>query len=287
MIMSITIDVCTEEDLEATDAVVMAAYNVRQSRMEALCHHLAFQPDGSFVAKYESAVVGFGAVVDYGLFAYVGLMSVAPSMQKRGIGALMLERLLACLDERGCATVLLDASSAGRSLYERYGFVEDDTTVVLKQTEQTVSPHHIPKDGSISPLASKDIASVIAFDAPCFGTERGNVLAAYWADDPQRALVTHDATGQIAGYVIAQPTVIGPWVARTAEDAEKVLLRVLAFSYESAPNVFVSAQNADAIELLNRYGFTQQRTLSHMRRGKPVQRNRHSALYGQASLGMG
>jgi predicted N-acetyltransferase YhbS len=90
--MTITIDVLTSDDLEATNVVVMAAYNVQQSRMEALSRHLLFQPDGSFVAKDDGVVVGFGAVVDYGLFAYIGLMSVVPSMQKRGIGAMILER---------------------------------------------------------------------------------------------------------------------------------------------------------------------------------------------------
>jgi predicted N-acetyltransferase YhbS len=156
MHMTISIDLLTVDDLEATNTIVMAAYNVRQSRMEALRRHLLFQPDGSFVAKDDGAIVGFGAVVDYGLFAYVGLMSVAPSMQKRGIGALILERLLAYLDERGCATVLLDASPAGKPLYDRFGFVEEDTTVVLKQTEQVPLPHNriLSSNASISMAAS-------------------------------------------------------------------------------------------------------------------------------------
>jgi hypothetical protein len=87
--------------------------------------------------------------------------------------------------------------------------------------------------------------------------------------------------------LIAQPSVIGPWVVRTSADAGELLLHALAVPYESAPSVFVSAYNKDALDLLNRYGFTQQRILSHMHRGNPVQRARRSALYGQASLGMG
>ncbi len=35
------------------------------------------------------------------------------------------------------------------------------------------------------------------------------------------------------------------------------------------------------------YNFSQQRGLSHMYKGKHVQRSRHTMLYGQASLGFG
>jgi hypothetical protein len=43
----------------------------------------------------------------------------------------------------------------------------------------------------------------------------------------------------------------------------------------------------EALRLLKRYGFGEQRVLSHMRKGKHVQRSRHIMLYGQASLGFG
>src|SRR5712691_7416587 len=127
--MSASVHPFTETELEATDEVVMAAYNVQHSRKKALRRYLALQPDGSFLAKHNSTVIGFGAAIDYGPFAYIGLMSVHPSVQKQGIGRLLLERLLDWLDERGCATLLLDATPLGAALYERYGFIEDDVTV--------------------------------------------------------------------------------------------------------------------------------------------------------------
>src|SRR5438093_12615489 len=113
MLMNISIHPFTEAELEAADEVIMAAYNIQHSRKETLHRYLALQQDGSFLAKQDGTIVGFGAVIDYGSFAYVGLMSVLPTMQKRGIGRLLMEHLLAWLDARGCATVLLDATPVG------------------------------------------------------------------------------------------------------------------------------------------------------------------------------
>src|SRR5436309_123683 len=128
--MSISIQPFTAAELEATDAVIMAAYNIQHSRKESLLRYLALQPGGSFVAQYNGRVVGFGGAMDYGPFAYIGLMCIHPSMQKRGIASLLMEQLLAWLEARGCPTILLDASTVGIPLYKHYGFMEDDQTLV-------------------------------------------------------------------------------------------------------------------------------------------------------------
>jgi hypothetical protein len=64
----------TEDLLDATDTVVMAAYHLTHSRKDRLRRYLDLQPGGSFVALLDETVAGFGAVMDYRWFAYVGLM---------------------------------------------------------------------------------------------------------------------------------------------------------------------------------------------------------------------
>jgi GNAT superfamily N-acetyltransferase len=284
--MSLSISPLTEADLVETAEVVKAAYNVPYSRKDSLQLYLALQSGGSFIAKNNGSVVGFGGALDYGPFAYIGLMSVHPSMQKQGIGGLLLERLLSWLETRACPTILLDASPAGALLYTRYAFIEDDITVVMQQTQRIPPPHHLP--AGVSVLAEEDFHALVAFDAPYFGVERGAVLAAYRDDNPERVLIARDLYGQITGYLIVQPMVLGPWVARTPEDAERLLIHALAlYNNESQSSVFVSAHNSAAMQLLTRYGFSQQRDLSHMYKGKPVERSRRTAIFGQASLGLG
>lgn len=255
----------TEDLLDATHAVVVVAYHATHSRKDRLRRYLDLQPGSSFVALLDETVVGFGAVMDYGRFAYVGLLSVRPDMQKRGIGAALLEHCLAWAHGRQSPTLLLDATPAGFPLYQRYGFVEEDQTVVLQQTRPAGLSLHLP--ATVTPLQMEQFSELVSFDTPAFGDERSAVLAAYRADDPQRVVVARDASGHLSGYLLAQADVLGPWVARTLQDAERLLQHALALPFRSAPSVFVSAQHQQALVLLERAGFTQQRRLSHMRKG--------------------
>jgi GNAT superfamily N-acetyltransferase len=263
----------------------MAAYKVSRSRKESLRCYLTFDSAHAFVAKEGETVVGFGGVLDYGPFAYVGLMAVSPAVQKQGIGQLLLERLLAWLEVRGCPTTLLDASVVGEPLYRRNDFQEDDQTAVWQQVEHVLLPRILPL--GVSQLAEADVPALVQFDAPHFGSERAQVLTAFCTRYPHRVLVTRAAGGEITGYAIAQFHVIGPWVANSKDDAERLLVHALALPFESKPNVFVSARNTAALNVLARYGFAQQRTLSHMWLGKHIARNRATTLYGQTSLGFG
>ncbi len=283
--MSITIFPFTEVELEATDEVVMAAYKVSQSRKDSLRSYLTFDSAVAFVAKEDDTVVGFGGVLDYGQFAYVGLMAVSPTVQKRGVGQLLLERLLAWLEARSCPTTLLDASTVGEPLYRRNGFQADDQTAVWQQVEHIRLPRLLPL--GVSQLVEADVSALVQFDAPQFGSERAQLLTAFCTRYPHRVLVTRAVDGEITGYAIAQFHVIGPWVASTKDDAGRLLVHALALPFESKPNVFVSVHNTNALNLLARYGFAQQRTLSHMWTGKHIVRNRATTLYGQASLGFG
>ncbi len=283
--MTFSVHPFQEVDVDAVSAVVMAAYNLPDGRKDTLYRYLALQPDGAFVVKDNASIVGFGAALDYGLFAYIGLMSVHPSAQKRGVGRLLMDTLLFWLERRGCQTVLLDASQAGAPLYLHYGFVEDDRTVDVRQLQNIALPHgHAER---VTLLHNEDFVKLVAFDAAHFGASRETLLRAFYADDPQRVFVTHDSNNELSGYLIAQTRTIGPWVAHSPEDAEQLLRHALTLPYSAEPMVFVSAHHADALALLARYRFTQTRSLSHMRKGTVIERHRATTLYGQASLGFG
>lgn len=285
VLMSISILPFTQADLIATDSVVKTAFNIDESRQASLQRYLTLPSSGSFVARCDNKIIGFGGTLDYGPFAYIGLMSVHPSMQHKGVGKLLFAQLLAWLEGRQCPTILLDASSSGAPLYYQAGFIAEDATVVLHQTQPSPLSAQLPPGVSI--LTDEDFPALVAFDTPHFGSDRGELLASFRARAPERVLITRDEQGHITGYLIAQANTIGPWITRTAEDAERLLLHALALPFKKKPGMFVSAHNSAALQLLTRYGFSQQRTLSHMRKGIPIQRNRQTTLYGQASLGWG
>jgi GNAT superfamily N-acetyltransferase len=85
----------------------------------------AFAHTWNVVARRDGEVAGLGRLLDDGvLYASVWDMLVAPEAQRQGIGDEILTRLLAQAESRSL-TVLV-ATAAGRTLYERHGFVPSD-----------------------------------------------------------------------------------------------------------------------------------------------------------------
>ena len=279
----IVIRTLVEADVDAADAIMVPAYGVPRSRKRELRHYLALQPDGWLLALLDGEPAGLGGATDYGPFAYIGLMAVLPALQRRGIASAIMDRLLAWIAAHGCPTAMLDASHAGERLYEKLGFVDDDTVFQYFQDDCAVRPRPPERVG---PLLEADLAALEAFDTPIFGASRAAVFATFLGDLPDRAFVARDESGALAGYVFAQPQTIGPWAARGPAEAEALLAAALALDFEEAPRVLIPGANSHGAGLLLRYGFSPQRALRHMRLG-PAVPARRDLVYGQASFAIG
>lgn len=283
--MNLSVRHLTEADLEVAGTIAMAAYERTQSFEAEVRYSLTLQPDGWFLALRDEEPVGLGGAVDYGPFAYLGLMSVLPAVQSRGIGMALMERILAWADDRGCPTILLNARPRAVSLYERCGFIEIDRTLQLQRANNLPLPQSSASQVTI--LSGDELLKVAAFDAQAFGAERLPALSTYAALVPERFLVSHDATGQVTGFLVARYGQLGPWIAATVADAEQLLLQALALPFSSPPTVSLSARHHAGLDLLARYDFRLQRALPHMRRGQPLQRDSQHGIYGMDSLGLG
>ncbi len=287
--MSVSIRNITPADLDIADAILVSAYETGRSRRRELQRGLDLQPDGWFLALLDGRPVGVGGAVDYGPFASVGLMAVLPNARRRGVAARLLARILTWLDGRGCPRAALSATEAGTSLYRRYGFVDEGQTLVFRPQDNMPLPTPglaLSPSTRVTVLRREELPELIAFDAPLFGAERAGLLAAYWADDPRRTLVAREASGAIAGYLVAQPRILGPWAATTEEVADSLLTAALALPFESGPIAIIGDTSA-AIEALPRHGLTHQGTLLHMTRGATAMPGQPRSIYGQASFALG
>ncbi len=85
---------------------------------------LDLQPDGCFVAEYDGTAVGTTTTCIFGSVAWIAMVLVTETARGRGVGTALMEHALRFLDERGIATVRLDARPMGQPIYERLGFVE-------------------------------------------------------------------------------------------------------------------------------------------------------------------
>src|SRR5688572_22221589 len=104
--------------------MLRTAFAAERSFGPRLRRYLAMQADGWLLAEEDGQVAGMVGAIDYGAFAYVGLMGVHPRQQGRGIGRGLLATLLGWLDGRGLPCVMLDATEVGARLYQQLGFVD-------------------------------------------------------------------------------------------------------------------------------------------------------------------
>ena len=275
----------TFDELEKIDPVLMAAYDKKSSFKSQLQRNLALQPDGWLVAESNGMLVGVVGATDYGGFAYVGLMAVHPAFQRQGIVTMLIEHLLAWLDERGCYEVALDATISGAPLYARHGFIEMEKSFSLQQ-QNKLKKHHSSFE-NINIMHSSDLDELAAFDEMLFGANRRSLFVSLFSELPNRAFIARDRDNRFVGYLFAQSQIIGSWAARTPKLAEALFLKALSLPFNGAPRVLVPEANSTAKTLLLHYGFKQQLTLSHMRRGKSNISDRRAFMYGMTDFALG
>jgi predicted N-acetyltransferase YhbS len=293
--MSAAADVRTmrEDDLEAVDALLQAAFDRPASFLDHVRLTRRLQPDGVFVAERAGQVVATVGAVDYGKLAYVGLMAVSPAVQSQGIGRRLMEHLLSWLQDRGCPMALLDATDRGAVMYESMRFVDDATAYVYVLPEGVAGPARPGKQAvapGVRPATADDLDALVAFDAPRFGADRRKLLAALLVEQRQPCLMAFDAAGQLQGYLFLR-AVLGPWVAETHKIAEALLTAASAElsnqAIEAPPSVMVPRSNVLALKLLSSHGFVEQRRLRHMRLGGACPPGRPECLFGQSSFAHG
>lgn len=282
--MSISIRHATLADIDIADPIVMAAYNIQSARMN-LQRNMRIQPDGWFLVFLDERPVGFGGITGYGAFAYVGMISTHPDVQRRGIGRILMEELHAWARQQSCSTILLDASDVGAKLYTALGYQEDDTVGIFACDDYT--PLAASEPPPVEHLTPAHLTQIATFDEAFFGANRTNVITTFLQEYPERGFVTRDANGLISGYLIAQTNILGPWVASNATDAERLLRQALTLSYNgTGPATIFSPTNSNALAILTRYGFTQKNLLTHMRYG-PKPERRRTMIYGQTNFALG
>jgi ribosomal-protein-alanine N-acetyltransferase len=106
-----------EEDLFAPDTWTAAMYRDELGRPDTR-HYL--------VAENGPGVVGYGGLIAYDDEAHIATLGVAPDRQGEGLGALLLDALLAEADRRS-PVVLLEVradNDVAQGLYRRRGFAE-------------------------------------------------------------------------------------------------------------------------------------------------------------------
>ena len=230
---------------------------------------LRLEPDGCFVAEWAHAPAGTATTLVYGVeLAWIGMVLVQPDLRRRGVGTALLEHCLAHLERRGVRCVKLDATPAGRPVYERLGF-KPESTLTRWEAARALLPgrqHHQARvwdAGAVGRLASLDLRA--------FGVVRLGVLRAL-ARGSRLALLTEALAGRVTGFGLARPgaraNYLGPVVASSGLVARTLLDGLLAACKRRRVFCDLRADNRAAVAWARRRGFVRQREFTRMYRGE-------------------
>jgi GNAT superfamily N-acetyltransferase len=134
---------------------------------------LATERDGCFLAECNGVPAGTATTTIYGPeLGWIGMVLVHPDFRRRGIGSALLQHSISYLRGCGVRCIKLDATPAGKMVYDRLGFRIEWTLnrwVGRPATEKPPLP--APR-----PWQAADAALVDSLDANAFGVSRRALL---------------------------------------------------------------------------------------------------------------
>lgn len=170
-------------------------------------------------------LAGVVVLTRYGTtLATVGMMLVASSHSRKGLGGRLLRHVLALA---GTAVVYLTATDYGRPLYERLGFRAVDSSVTYRG--QLPAPSTAGADEPpMRRVAAADMADLLAVDAAVFGADREQVLRELPGFADEFGVLGSPAAGFGAAWAKDGTRVIGPLVAPDLDSATRLITGLAA-----------------------------------------------------------
>ncbi len=225
------------------------------------------QPQGCFVAELDGVPVATTVTCTFGSVAWIAMVLVEATARRKGIATALLKHALDCLDRQGVRTVRLDATAAGRPVYEKLGFTAEYSLTRY----EGIAPAPEAQPGIVTADASS-FAEVVALDRRMTGACREKMLHRLFEESPGEMRLLCRAR-RVEGFVTtrrgANASHIGPCIAEG--DAGAVLLKDALRRCAGGP-VFIDVpdDNAGAVQVVEAGGLKVQRHFTRMRRGDRI-----------------
>lgn len=241
------------------------------------------QPECRPVVAVEAGeIVGTGVGTANGPVGWIGAIFVDARFRRRGIGRGVTDAVIEGLDQAGCRTLVLVASSEGRPMYERMGFAEQSAYVTLEApgTADTAGP-----DEAVHAFGPTDLDTIAALDREATGEDRRHMISRFATETSARVLV--GATGSVDAFTLRAPWGGGATIARSLEDGVRILAaRRAAVGPERPVRAGLPLENAAGIERLAQLGWKRSWNAPRLIRGEPIAW-RPEGIYGQFAMALG
>ena len=254
----------TLADLPFADSVrALAGWNQTRADWERF---LAIEPDGCFLAEWDGARAGTATTTVYGPeLAWIGMVLVHPDYRRRGIGKALLRGCIHYLRDRGLRCIKLDATPAGKVVYDSLGFREEWT--LTRWAGQPAPLELATFDPTLRPWRETDTLLVESLDVAAFGVSRHRLLSAL-ARQRASAMVLDSGQGHIASFGMTRPgsraLYLGPMVAASAEAGVRLVEALLSDCNGQTVFWDIPDQNEPALAWARQHGFGVQRPLIRM-----------------------
>ncbi|HAF23469.1 MAG TPA: hypothetical protein DCK93_11270 [Blastocatellia bacterium] len=260
----------------------LAQWNQTENDWLRLLH---LEPSGCFCATIDGDVVATTTTTTYGHeLAWIGMVLVDPGRRQLGIATKLMHVAIDYLSRAGVTTIKLDATLAGRSLYENLGFKKES---LIERWEGIAGTGAV----ACSPLDTAARREALVLDRRAFGAERSKLIEMLIEDSYVAPLVATKADGRLTGYALARQgtaaVYVGPLLA-TGTDAATTLLEGL-LSQMSGQRVYID-MNTDfegGRKILTERGLVKQRDLIRMSYGKESKAGSSPSIFAIAGPEIG
>lgn len=236
---------------------------------------------GSFIASYRGLEAGTVTTVSYqNRLHWIGMVLVAEEFRRLGIGTALLEAAIAAV--QGLGAVCLDATPAGKKLYDTLGF--RDVVPLSRWLRQPGEAAPRP-DSLCQPLTEAMLPAAAEYDRPIFGANRTAILRALARRAVPLAYAAGHA-GRLSGYCLGRygshSTQIGPVAADSLESARDLFLTALQPCSGQRVIVDIPLHQPDWIQFLRGLGFVEQRPFMRMSLGNFTLAEQHAKQFAIA-----
>jgi GNAT superfamily N-acetyltransferase len=219
----------------------------------------------SLLAEIENQIIGSAIAMNYSNeVVWIGMVLVNKAFRGKGISKMLLSDLLNQL--HSCRSVKLDATPAGRPVYEKYGFY--DEYIIHRMTNLSMEIcQSIKSDIKAEPILSSDIPEVIALDGLFFGAERSLLVKSLIDENPEKCwCVKKD--GRITALGLGRRGTryhhLGPVSATTPEETKVLISHCLMLLVGQPVVLDILSDKKELFDWLESIGFTSQRYFVRM-----------------------
>lgn len=226
------------------------------------------EPAGCFLAVEAGMPVGSACSCVFDAVAWISLVLVDGMHRGRGFGTALMRCVLDHLDERGVASIRLDATPLGQPIYEKLGFTAEFTLARFAGTFPTQFDF-VP---GVEPVPPDEMPNVLALDREITRTNRESLLRHLYESEPEwmRGYVKE---GRLEGFCFCRPGKnawqFGPIIGSRSAGIRLLLDLARRFAGQLV-YMDVPVDHKVAIDLVTAMGLKEQRRLVRMGRGRRV-----------------